>query len=1037
MFLAKMSINRPVMTTMIILVFLIFGGIAYFGMNLNQMPDVEIPYITIQTVYPGAGPKEIETQISKKIEDAVATVSEIEQLLSYSLDGASVVIIQFKMTKDVNVANQEVKDKVDAIINDLPTDAEKPIVEKVDFRAFPIMQVVLSGDIDPRELYDIADKTLKDRFSQIQGVARVDATGGQEREIQVVMNNRVAFENSISLPQMLQLLAYQNRDIPGGYFQIGDQEYTVRLDGEFPDTKAIEELRVPTAFGPKKIKQFATVVDGGKKIRQRAVYFNVKNKFRDENVVRLGIVKSTDGNVVKVAEAVRATLPDIEKTLPAGCKLEIISDNSVFTRSTVDDTMSNVLLGVIFTSIVLLLFLANFRSTLIVALSMPTSIISTFMLMSAAGLTMNMMTLMGLSVSIGVLVANSVVVLENIFRHRNMGKMPKEAAYIGTKEVTVAVLASTMTNLVVFLPIANMSSLVGQFMKELALTAVFATIFSIFMSFTLTPMLASLILPKTAKVGRIGAAFDAFYRKWDDFYRKILTVSLKNWIISLGILIVTGIILVGSLMIYGPHLGFEFIPASDNGKLMVEVELPQGYNLKETSNSIKEIEEKLSKHEEVIDILTTLGKKSDMDIGTNMALININLVDAKEREIGLGKLIDVFTEDLAKIPNMNITVKRADNEGPGQNPVEFFILGQDLEEVEVLKEQTMEAIKDVPGLINLDNSSRAGKPEITVYPKRDKLSESGLTVFDIAMTLRSAIEGIESTKYRELGNEYDIIVTLDDESTNTPEKIGNIPLVGPGGTYRLSQVADVKFTTGFTKIIHRDKYIAIQITGGNAEGVPIGDVTAAIDKKMADIEFPPGYRYEWGGNTKMMNEMILDMGFAFFIAVILTYMLLAAILESFFQPIIILSTLPLAFIGAVTSLYYTNIALGITALMAIIMLIGIVVNNAILMLDYTNQLVRDEGMKMKDALIQACPTKLKPIMMSTLALILGMLPMALGIGDAGAEMRQPMGVVSIGGLVSSTLLTLVVIPASVYIFDLLWNMIKRMLGIGRKTQMKI
>ena len=1017
MFLAKVSINRPVMTTMGIMVFLIFGLLAYFTLNLNLQPDVEIPYVTISTVYPGAGPKEIEVLISKKIEETVSTISQIERVESYSLDGLSIVIIEFKMKKNVNVANQEVKDKVDEIINDLPDDAELPIVQKVDLKSFPVVDVVLSGNLDPRELYEIADKTLKDRFSQIEGVAKVDITGGQEREIRVVLDNKTAFENNISLPQLLGILKAYNMDIPGGYFKIRDQEYTVRLKGEYADVATMKNMQVPTPFGSKKLQQFAQVLDAGKDIRQRAVYFDNITKEKDENVVRMGIVKSAEGNVVKVADGIRTALPDIQASLPKGTNLEIVNDESDFVKSSVNDTMSNVYLGVLFTAIVLLIFLHDLRSTIIVALSMPTSIISTFFLLKAFGLSLNMMTLMGLSVSVGVLVANSIVVIENIFRYKSLGKKNKEAAFKGTSEVTVAVLASTLTNLVVFLPIANMSSLVGQWLKELALAAVFATIFSLIMSFTLTPMLASIILPEVKKKkNRLAQWFERMEEKQTNMYKDMLSWVLKNKKISLMTILGTFVIFLIVMMTFGPKLGFEFMSPMDDGKIRVEVELPEGYNLDATANVLDEIERRVQKHKEVTHILTDLGKVSDLDIGTNMAAMNIQLVDVKQREIGIQDMVSVFVKELADIPNAKIKVDLGSHVGGPGAQIQFYLLGQDLDKLEELKNEIMAKIKDVPGLINLDQTSRAGKPEITVFPDREKVVEAGLTVSDLALTLRSSVEGIESSKYREFGNEYDITVTLNDNSVRTPEDIGNIAVISPiAGAMRLSQVADVKFTRGYTKILHRDKFTTISFTGSPAKGVPLGNVTSEIGNRLATINFPPGYSIKWGGNVRMMNDMIADMIFAFFLAVLLTYMLLAAILESFWQPVMIMLTVVLAMIGVILSLYLTNIAFSITSLMAIIMLIGIVVNNAILILDYTNQLRREQGYLPKDALIEACPTKLKPQIMATTAIILGMLPLALGIGDAGKEMRIPLGVVAIGGLLVSTVLTLFVIPAFYYL----------------------
>lgn len=1016
MFLAKNSINRPIMTTMGLLLFIIFGLLAYFTLNLNLQPDVKIPYVTVSTIYPGAGPKEIETLITKPIEETISTISQIERIESYSLDGVSIIIIEFKMGKDVDVANQEVKDKISEIINKLPTDAKQPIIQKVDIAQFPVVDVVLSGNMEARQLYELADKTLKDRFAQIEGVAKVNITGGQEREIRVVLNNRVVYENMISLPQLMQILAAHNMDIPGGYFKIGDLEFTVRLDGQFKDPELMKEITVPTAFGPKKLRQIADIQDAGKDIRQRAVYFDNVTGVRNENVVRLGIVKSSEGNVVKVAEGIHAIIPEIEEVLPAGTSIKIVNDASEFVKSSVNDTMSNVYLGIIFTGLVLLFFLHDIRSTIIVALSMPTSIISTFLLLKVSGLTLNMMTLMGLSVSVGVLVANSVVVIENIFRFKKMGMNTKEAAFRGTSEVTVAVLAATLTNIVVFLPIANMSSLVGQWLKELALAAVYATIFSLIMSFTLTPMLASLIIPAEQKKGKLAKAIENMEGKITQVYKKWLGVILKNkrtaWLTVASAIIFFLVV----AMIFGPKLGFEFMAPFDDGKIKIDVELPEGYNLDETARTMNLIETKIKNHSEVTQMLTNLGKISDLETGTNMASMNVQLVDVKQRDIGLQDMISVFVRDLADVPNAKIKVDLASRMGGVGAQIQFYLLGQEVEKLEELKEIVVQRIKDVPGLINFDNSSRAGKPEITIYPKREKLVETGLTVMDIALTLRASIEGMVSSKYRELGDEYDITVTLDDESVNSPEKIGNITVISQSiGAVRLSQIADVKFTTGFTRILHRDKYTSIAFTGAAAANVPLGNITQEIDKRLKDLNLPSGYSFKWGGNVKMMNEMVADMVFAFFLAVLLTYMLLAAILESFWQPVMIMITVVLGLIGVILSLYITGIAFSITSLMAIIMLIGIVVNNAILILDYTNQLCRDQGMSPHDALMEACPTKLKPQIMSTTAIILGMLPLALGIGDAGKEMRIPLGVVAIGGLIASTALTLFVVPAFYYV----------------------
>lgn len=1015
MFLAKMSIDRPVMTTMIILVFVIFGYISFTKLNLNDNPEVKIPFITISAVYPGAGPKEIETQISKRIEDAVATVSEIKRLESYSLDGVAIVLIEFDMNKDVDVANQEVKSKIDGILNDLPSGAMLPTVEKVDLQAFPIIDLIYSGNQSIQQLYDFADNKLKDRFSQIGGVGQVSLTGGQEREIHVEFENKTVFENMISLPQLTQILAAHNLDIPGGYFQISSQDYTVRFEGEFADLETIRELEIPTPFGIKKLRQIAEVVDAGEKIREKAIYFNNETKESNDNVVRLSIIKSSEGNAVEIADDIYKALPEIEASLPEGTSLTIVNDMSIFTRSTVDDTLSNIILGVLFTSIVLLFFLHDLRSTIIVAISMPTSIIATFMLMEAAGMSLNTLSLMGLSVSVGVLVANSVVVLENIFRYKAMGKSKKDSAYEGTREVTVAVLASTLTNIVVFLPLANISSIVGEFLKELALAATFATLFSLMISFTLTPMLASIILPEKQKIGPLSRLIIKFEKFWEVMYEKILQkFVLRNQAIALLITLGSFALLVVTAGVYASRLGFVFMPNIDNGKIQAEVELPDGYNLESTTELVKQIEGRLMEYSEVKHLLTNIGKKNDLDLGTNLAKMEIHLVDAKDRSRGIEEMINVFINDLADVPNAKINVGIMDQgAGPGA-PIEFFLQGQDLEELERIKNELSVKYEKIPGLINFDNSSRPGKPEISIMPDREKITQAGTDLQTIAFTLRASIEGLESNEFKEAGNEYDIKVKLQDNDVNTPEKISNIPIVTPTGTYRLSELANVEFTNGFSKILHRDKYTAIKFTGSNAVGVATGDVINEINKINDEYDFPPGYKVAWSGMAEMQQDMVMDLGFAFLLAFVLTYMLMAAILESFWQPILILLTVPLALIGVFILMYYTKTDFGITSMMGVIMLLGIVVNNAILILDYTNILIREQGLKAKEALIKAAPTKLKPIIMSTLAIILGMLPMALGIGDAGKEMRIPLGIVSIGGLVASTFLALAVIPAAFY-----------------------
>ncbi|MCK5078172.1 MAG: efflux RND transporter permease subunit, partial [Calditrichia bacterium] len=531
-------------------------------------------------------------------------------------------------------------------------------------------------------------------------------------------------------------------------------------------------------------------------IRERSIYFDNISKSRQDNVVLLSLIKSSDGNTVEMAKGIKKILPVLEAELPAGSNVEIVMDRSIFIESSVEDTLMNIILGILLTGLVLLFFLHDLRSTLIVALSMPFSIISTFLLMQLSGFTMNIMTLMGLSVAVGILVTNSVVVLENIFRHKEMGHSRRVAAETGTTEIMVAVIASTLTNIVVFLPIATMSSLVGQFFKEFALTVTYATIFSLISSFVLTPMLASLILPeKDTKKHPLGAKLEKMFHSWENFYKnliiKILATKLRSFWLLFSSYLFAAIIIVVLFF----QVGAEFFPALDEGDISIEVELPQGYNLQQSAVLVNQIENRIKQYDEVKHILTSLGSITQMDKGTNMAKIAVKLIDVEQRDITSNEAASKFIEDLSDIPNAMIRVAAVSSGGGGEEaPITFHLQGQELAKLETYKRELVKEMKKIPGLVNLNTSSRPGKPEITLIPKRKKIADAGLNIYAVAMTLRSAIEGMVVTQYREEGNEYDIRVCLTDESVNSPEEVGNITVLSPNGRYRMSQLVDIQFT---------------------------------------------------------------------------------------------------------------------------------------------------------------------------------------------------------------------------------------------------
>jgi HAE1 family hydrophobic/amphiphilic exporter-1 len=1010
MILSDLSIKRPVMMTMFLAALCLFGIISFLGLSLNLMPAMDIPYVTIRTVYPGASPEQIDAQITRKIEDEVGTISLIKNITSYSLDSASIMIIEFELSKNPNTATREVKDKVDSIINDLPEEANTPIVEKVDITAFPIVELIMGGNLEPVELNRLAKDVVKERLSRIEGVGSVGLSGGREREIRIEFDNRVVYEKNISLIHVGQILAAANLDMPGGNFQTEGRDFSVRLDGEFETVSELSNLEIPTAAGNSKLRNLAQVLDTGATVRERTTFFDNRTKQRDENTILVSIIKSPDGNAVRVSDGVREALPALIGQLPEGVNLEVIRDESDFIQATVEDTLSNILMGIGLTALVLLLFLHDLRSTLIVALAMPMSIIPTFLIMTAFGMSLNIMSLMGLSTAVGVLVMNSVVVLENIFRHKEMGHDKKTAAASGTGEVAVAVIASTLTNVAVFLPMATMSGMAGVFLSELAMTVVIATLFSMLIAFTLTPMLASILLPEhDVKKHPVGQRLEAWFRGFEEGYRRILSAVLKSRTRSTILIAGTFVVFLGTMLLF-TRVPFEFAPFLDQGQIEIKVELPEGSDLDRTARTLQVIESRMARYPEVKTVATTIGALSQIETGTNLAVMDVSLADKEDLDSSTVELAASISAALADIPNTRIRVTPVNGMGGGDSPVSFYLQGEDLAQIELYRQQLERALKRIPGLINVSTSTKPGTPEIVLRPDRVKLNEAGISVQQLAMTIRAAVEGMVMTRFKQGGQEYDVRVTLRDDDISGIEEVKNIILPTPSGNYPIAHFAEVTIGKGINKLLRVDKTSSVQFTGDLAPGYVLGEVTSAIDDEVAALDMGAGVRMRWGGDAEMLAETLRDMLFVFFLAVAITYMLLAAILEKFGQPILILSTIPLSLIGVVLAFLITGKTMNMVSMLAIVMLVGMVVNNAILILDYANQL-RAKGMSVHDAILEAAPTKLKPIIMANLATMLGMLPMALGIGASGAELRQPMGIVSIGGLLAATFLSLFVIPS--------------------------
>ncbi|MBN2541425.1 efflux RND transporter permease subunit [bacterium] len=1017
MFLTKLAINRPKLLMMVVLALAIFGVLSYFSLPVALMPETELPFVTVVTVYPGASPKEIETLISKPIEDAVSIISGIKELTSVSQENVSIVFLEFEAYVDVNIAKQDVKDNIDAILTEFPDDAELPVVRSFEAGAEAILELSLTGEMSTKDLYEYMDKYLRDRLAQVKGVAELEISGGQAREIHVKLNRRILEGYSLSLMQVVGFLAQQNMDIPGGYIQEGSSEYNIRLDGKFHSLEEIRETEIPTAFGRKKLKDIAEVTDSQEEVRSKAKFFAKDLENPDKlNTINIALVKTSDANEVETAELAKKEVEGIRNELPSGMALYISEDYSLFTRGALNDTVSNIIIGIILTALILMFFLHDFRSTFIVSLAMPISIVTTFILIQASGFTLNMLTLMGLSISVGILVTNSIVVIENIYRHAITGENMRQSSLTGTTEIAIAVASTTLTNVVVFLPIATMRSIVGQIFKQFGLTLTYATLISLLVSFTVTPMLATLILKseKIKKLGNIASLsgiskiIETLMRKLERFYHNILDYVLHRRGTQLLIVIITIIILIFSLGLFR-FIGGEFMPFIDMGDISITIEMPTNYNLEKTSSIVGEIENRLRKIDEVETISLTVGTAGFIEQGQNLARIKVGLIDHKERNFTSRQFASRLRRLLSDIPDADIRISAVSpiGAGPG-DAIQLDIMGQELDKVVELANELLPKFEKIPGAINIDTDYNPGKPEVRVVPDRVRLADAGVSTAQLAMELRSGIEGTIASRYREKGYEYDIKVKMADADKTSPEMVGQIPIATMNGIMRLEQLADIEFTEASTSIRRRDKFTTITITMG-AEGRSTSEVLSDVYKVIDETDFPSGYKTVLGGEADIMQESNREMLRAFILAIILTYMLLVSILESFFQPFIIFFTIPLAMIGVMGSLFITGLHLNMITIMSTIMLVGIVVNNAILLIDYTNVL-RGKGQKLTEALVNACPVKLKPIVMSTLAIALGMTPLALGIGSYGVEMRQSMGIVTIGGLIISAIFTLIIIP---------------------------
>jgi len=1029
--LASVSIRRPVFATMLIAAFMVFGLVSYKKIGVDLIPNVEFPFVVITVTYPGTDPGTMERDVADKVEEAVNSLGGIRSLKSFNLESVTQVLIEFELEVKAEQAVQDVRDKVSRILKDLPAGADPPVIEKFDPNSQPIMAVALAGDLPIRRLTYLADKVVKERLQRINGVGSVEIIGGRDREIQVYIDPEKLNGLNLTVQDVAQTIAGQNLEIPAGTFKTGTTEFTVKTKGQLVSADDVANIVLPTlASAPGsspsdvhaqptvRISDVARVLDGVKEARSTSM-------LDGKLAVSLNVKKQSGSNTVAVAQAVEHEMEAMRPILARdNAHLTLAMDTSGYIKRSIEDVGVDLVLGAGLTVAVIFLFLINGRATLISAIALPTSVISTFAFVYWMGFTFNNMTMLALSLAIGVLVDDAIVVMENIHRHLEMGKTALKAAEEATSEIFLAVVSMTSTILAVFVPVAIMKGIIGRFFMQFGLTVSFAVAMSLLVSFTLTPMMSSRLLTAHAADNWLSRAVNASMGWLERVYCRVIRLALAHRPITLTLAVVT----LAASFIMVSRMPKEFFPKEDRGQFNVTVELPTGTALEATNGFVQAIAEDLRKHAYgVTHTLAAVGGGAQGQV--NKGTIQVTMSKSTARKFSQDQVMKWARERYADMPPALITVAEIGMFGGGNTqPIQLSIRGRDLEELAAAARTVQNELKKVKGFVDVDISYRGGKPEVAMQIDRERASALGVPVASIALAIRSLMAGDAVSELKDGADAYDIIVQLPQNDRRRVESLSSLKVRSTSGQLvDLANVVKVTRTTGPTLIEHSSRQRQVMVLA-NLDGLPMGEAQKVVDRVVKE-KVPSHLETAYEGMGRIMVESFGYMGEALILAIILVYMILAAQFNSFIQPITIMVSLPLSVIGAFGGLYLLNMTLSMYSMIGIIMLMGLVTKNAILIVDFANQ-AREGGLEMHEALVKAGSLRLRPILMTTVSLLLGMLPVALALGEGG-EARAPMAVCVMGGMIASTLLTLVIVPVIYTLFDAIGN--SRLVGfLGRK-----
>ena len=1010
MFLSDVAIKRPVFTTMVIGAILVFGAVSYTRIGLDMMPKVDFPLATIFTIYPGAGPETVEREVTEEIEEAVSTINGVRTMRSISVENVSQVIVEFELEMELEQVIQDVRDKISGILPLLPASVEAPKVQKLDLGAEPILQVVVGGRGSIDQVTKFARERVKEPIQGIAGVGTVDVIGGQEREIKVWIDPDRLDVVGLTVMEVINALAANNLSFPGGRLNAGTTEFTVKVDGEFDSLAEIEELKIMEIMGrPVRIRDVARVEDGLEERRSAA-------RLDGESAVVLVIRKQSGTNAVEVGDRVKERLAELGEGFPKGYSTFVAIDNTNFTRTSIEHVQFDMIFGAFLAVLIVFLFLRNIRSTLIAALAIPTSVVGTFIFINIMGFTFNTFTMLALSLSIGILIDDAIVVIENIYRHMEEGKTPFDAAKQGAAEIGLAVLATTMSIVAVFIPVAFTQGIIGRMFYEFGLTVAVAVLISLFVSFTLTPMLASKFLKKSGD-NFFYRAIEKVLNGLDRGYRSIIGWAVRHRLATVSLALG---VFACSIYLAGLIPG-SFMPSFDMSQLNVVVTTPTGTDLAETERLANQVAERIRANTDVVSgTVATVG--ADAQRKQNLAKIFVKMHPKEQRSIGQLAFMDLVRNQLADMKGAEIAIEEVPlfggDSGMRAAKIQFNLRGGDFTELDKVSRDLIAALKaQVPGLVDLDSTYSAGKPEVAVRVDREKAASFGVVTAMVGQTVNALVGGLEVSKYHESGDDVPIRVRLKPSARRQAEQIARLKVRSAltHKTVELSNLVEIESGTGPTQIDRQARQRQITVLANMADGVPLAPTMEKVRQVAAQV-VPAHLQTDFEGQARIAEESMGYMMFSLLLAIIMIYMVLASQFESFIHPVTIMVSLPLSVVGALGALLLANQFLSMMAMIGIIMLMGLVTKNAILLIDYTNVLRRRDGMTRTAALLQAGPTRLRPILMTTAAMVFGMLPIALSRGYA-SEMRAPMAVAVIGGLIVSTLLTLVVVPVIYTLLD--------------------